>query len=118
MSLANVCDDVIPRCMRARESLTASDPAILRITSANSSVMPRMRTLLYRLMSGTSWFGMACMMICSTGEIGVVNEWMSTRRRAVQSVMDTVTEEEEKARDEMDSDGLCYKVNESGNPAA
>ena len=109
MSLANVCDDVIPRCMRARESLTASDPAILRINYANSSVMPRMRALLYRLMSGTSWFGMACMMICNTGEIGDTNELMPARRRAMPSVMETVTGDEEKARDAMDSEGYDTK---------
>ena len=106
VSLANVCDDVIPRCVRARESSTASDPAILRMTSANSSVMPRMHTLLYGLMSATSWFGMACIMICNTGEIGDTNELMPTKRRAMPSVMETVTGEEERARDAMDSEGL------------
>ena len=65
-----------------------------------------MRSWLSELIAGTGWFGMACMIICSTGEIGVVNELMPTRRRAAHSVMDTVTGEEERATDEMDSDGL------------
>ena len=106
MLVADVCDDVIPRRVRIKESSTASDPAIRRITSASSSVMPKMLTLLSKLIAGTGWFGMACMMICSTGEIRVVNELMPTRRRAAQSVMDTVTGEEKRARDEMDSDRL------------
>ena len=106
MLIANVCDDAIPGRVSVKESSTASDPAIRRITSASSSVTPKMRNWLSKLISGTGWFGMACMMICSTGEIGVVNELMPTRRRATQSVMDTVTGKEEKARDAMDSDGL------------
>ena len=105
MLIANVCDDVIPRRVRVKESSTASDPASCRITSASSSVRPKMRNWLSELIAGTGWFGMACMIISSTGEIGVVSELMPTRSRAAQSVMDTVTGEE-KARDEMDSDGL------------
>ena len=45
-------------------------------------------------------------MICCIGDTGVVNGLLPTSRRAVQSVMATVTGEEERARDEMDSDGL------------
>ena len=83
MLATSACEDVIPRCVRVRETSTACE-----------------------LIAGTGWFGMACMRICSTGEIGVVNELMPTRRRAAQSVVATVTGEEERARDEIYSDRL------------
>ena len=102
----NVCDDVIPRCVRVRESSIASGAAIPRMTFVNSSLMPMMRSLLCRLMSGTSWSGMACMIICKTGETGDRNVLVPTRRRAMPSVMETVTGEEERAREAIDSEGL------------
>ena len=49
---------------------------------------------------------MACMMICKTGETGDRNVLMPTRRRAMPSVMETVTGEEERAREAIDSEGL------------
>ena len=101
----NVCGDVIPRCVRVRGSSTASGSVIPRMTFVNSSLMPVMRSLLYRLMSGTSWSGMACRMICRTGETGDRNVLMPTRRRAMPSVMETVTGEEERAREAIDSEG-------------
>ena len=45
-------------------------------------------------------------MICCIGEAGIVSGLMPSNMRAAQSVMAMVTGEDERARDEMDSDGL------------
>ena len=49
---------------------------------------------------------MARMMICRTGETGDRNVLMPIRRRAMPTVIDTVTGEAERAREAIDSDGL------------
>ena len=46
-------------------------------------------------MSGTVWLGMACRMICSTGEVGDENRLMPMRRRAMDMVRAAVTGEVE-----------------------
>ena len=46
-------------------------------------------------MSGTVRLGIACKMICSKGELGDVNRFMSMRRKAVEMVKPAVTGEVE-----------------------
>ncbi len=46
-------------------------------------------------MLGTAWLGMACMMLCRTGEMGELNRLMPMRRRATAMVIAAVTGEVE-----------------------
>ena len=73
----------------------ARDSVERRMSCASSLVVPMMCSWQRRDMSGTVWLGMACRMICSTGEVGDENRLMPMRRRAMDMVRAAVTGEVE-----------------------